>query len=232
MTNNSSRAHIGINDADKTSHWVFFSSNLIGLSAIGLEPWYRRVVQGQMLLSNQTGAYAGAQMAIKKVGDFCGRNVLSRFKQASGESRNGFGVCFDEIAHYLSKLVGRVPVGDLALSPWKKGGKAVQIILMDLGHIWVGDDYERQIAQSTDALGETGGQYGESEVCRIVQGLGREGRTAMLDKIVEGEAMAMFGSQRLDICLCDGGSMETVTLCPPSRVPGVMDSGPWCCLSE
>jgi hypothetical protein len=141
-------------------------------------------VQGNVLLGDQAGADAGAQVLVEEAGDFGGGDVAAAFEEALCENGNGVGVGGDELGEDVGEadlvvgrgngaaLAGGFPVG-------QQDGERMQVVVVDARDVGVGDDDVGQVAQGLDAVREADWEEGEGEVGRGEEGAFGEGWTAM-----------------------------------------------------
>jgi hypothetical protein len=90
----------------------------------------------------------------------------------------------DEFGEGLCEADFVLEMGDrdafLSLLPvGEENGEGVQVIAVDAGDVWIGDDDVGEIAQGLDAVGEADGEEGEGEVCGAEEGFLGEWRAAV-----------------------------------------------------
>jgi len=141
-------------------------------------------VQGNVLLGDEAGADAGAQVLVEEAGDFGGGDVAAAFEEALCEDGDGVCVGGDELGEDVGEadfvvggrdgaaLAGGLPVGE-------EDGERVQVVVVDARDVGIGDDNVGQVAQGLDAVREADGEEGEGEVGGCEEGAFGEWWTAV-----------------------------------------------------
>lgn len=112
-------------------------------------------VQSDVLLGNQAGAYSRAQVFVEELCHLVWADVFPRFEEATCEDGNGVGVRLDQIGHDTCELYLLLECLDLLRGIGQECGQGVDVVVVDLGHVWVGDYDEGQVAKRLDAMGES-----------------------------------------------------------------------------
>ena len=115
-------------------------------------------MQGDMLLSNQPCPYSSSKMLIEKTCDVRRADVSSTFEKPTSKRWDRVGMCLNEVGHDFGELDLIFEAGDTALLVWKESGERVDVVVVDLRNVWIGDDDERQVPKSLDAVGEADGE--------------------------------------------------------------------------
>lgn len=106
--------------------------------------WLGGEVEGDVLLSDETGADASAKVFVEEASDFLLADVLSRLQEAASENSYGVTMCLDEVDHDLGEGDFLLQALQLPLGIWEKGGQRVDVVLVDLADMWVGYDNVRE----------------------------------------------------------------------------------------
>lgn len=111
-------------------------------------------MKGNVLFSNQTGSNPGPEMLIKKPRYISGADILPTFKKATGKYRNGIGMRLNEVGHDFGELDLIFQVGDASLLVWQESREGMDVVVVDLSYMWIGDDNEGKVAECLDPMCE------------------------------------------------------------------------------
>lgn len=136
-------------------------------------------MQGNVLLRNQAGANARAQVLVEKTGNLAWRNVPTALGEAFGKYGDGVCVCLYELCEDLGETnlifecgqgilrgFGAGPGGVAIIEPREEGRQGLLVVVVDFGDIAVGDDNVGQVAQGLNTVGEADGQEAKCEAGR------------------------------------------------------------------
>lgn len=142
-----------------------------GRAGVGVKVLLAAKVQGNVLLGDEAGADAGAQVAVEKGGDLGRGDVAAALEEALGEDGDGVGVGGDELGEDVGEahlVVGRGNGAaiDGGLPVRQQDGQRVQVVVVDARDVGVGDDDEGQVAQRLDAVREADREEREGKVGR------------------------------------------------------------------
>lgn len=128
------------------------------------------VVKGDVLLGNQAGSYACAEVGVEETRDLCRRDVAAALKEALGQDGDSILMGSHELGEHRGELNLVVDVGYGAMLPRKQRRERVHIVVVDARDVGVRDYNEWQVAQSLDATGEANRQQVEGEIGRGEKG--------------------------------------------------------------
>ena len=106
-----------------------------------------------MLLGDQAGADAGAQVGVEEAGHLGGRDVFAALEEAAGQDGDRVGVRPDELGQDFGKLDLIIEAADGAFLPGEQGGQGVLVVVVDLVDAGVRDEYVGEIAEGLNAVG-------------------------------------------------------------------------------
>lgn len=149
-----------------------------------------REVERDVLLGDEPGADARAQVLVQEARDLCGAYVPPALEEALRQDGDGVGVGVDQLGQDLGEAdlilergEGVLAVGRV-LEPREQGGERVLVVVVDLGDMAVGYDDVRQVAQGLYAVGETNWEQRQREAGRREEGFCREGWAAVSAVVV------------------------------------------------
>lgn len=134
-----------------------------------------------MLLSDESRAYARAQMLIQETGYLAGTDIAATFQEAAGKGGDSVAVGVDEVGEDGREFHFIGEGGDVRVGVGKESGEGVLVVGVYARDIGVGDDNVREVAQGLDAVREADRKEGEREVGRGEERFSGEGRAAVPD---------------------------------------------------
>lgn len=132
-----------------------------------------------MLLGDEAGPDAGAQVLVEKASHLRRGDVLAALEKAASQDGDGVGVRLHEFRQHLGEADFILQVADGAPLPWQERRERMLVVVVYLADVLVRDNYVRKVAQRLDAMREANWEEREREAGGCKQGLGRERRTAV-----------------------------------------------------
>ena len=99
-----------------------------------------------MLLRDQAGANAGAEMLVQEACHRLRRDVFPTLEEATGEDGDGVGVSLNEVGHDFCELGLLVERGDLTFMVGEKGREGVQVVGVYARDVRIGYDDKGQVS--------------------------------------------------------------------------------------
>ncbi|KAJ6782758.1 hypothetical protein PWT90_03633 [Aphanocladium album] len=155
-----------------------------GRAGVRVKVFLGAKVQGNVLLGDEAGADARAQVAVEEARHLGRRDVAAALEEALGQDGDGVGVGGDELGEDVGEahLVVRGRDGaalDGVLPVRQQDRQRVQVVVVDARDVGVGDDDVGQVAQRLDAVREADREEREGEVGGREEGSFRQRRTAV-----------------------------------------------------
>lgn len=117
-----------------------------------------------MLFCDEARPNPRPQMLVQKSCHIPGTNVFPCLQETSRQDTDCVAVRLHQVGHDFGEFYFIFEGRDFALGPWKQGGQRVDVVGVNFGDMWVGNDNEGQITKRLDAVGEAGGEDGEGEI--------------------------------------------------------------------